>query len=116
MFRLPAHLAESPGGPEAFLPGDLIFHKRYHYRGVIVSVDPKCLADDAWYHSNQTQPKINQPWYHVLVHNSTQITYTAHSSIEPDKLKSRINHPMIAIYFERFDAGHYIRNDKPWPG
>ncbi len=116
MYRLPDSLSHENGGPEAFLPGDLIRHKRYNYRGVIVSVDPECLADDAWYYSNQTQPSKNQPWYHVLVDNTVGTTYTAHSSIELDPMKARVAHPQVSTYFDRFEDGHYVRNDKPWPG
>ena len=116
MYRLPDNLSTESDGPEAFLPGDLIRHKRYGYRGVIVSVDPECFADDSWYSSNQTQPNKKQPWYHILVHNSSSTTYTAHSSIELDPNKIAINHPLLDDYFESFENEHYIRNDKSWPG
>ena len=115
MYRLPDSLNPDEWGPEAFLPGDLERHKRYRYRGVIVSVDPECLAEDSWYQSNQTQPRKNQPWYHVLVDNSAQTTYTAHSNIEIDSIKTRVSHPLVNLYFDHFENGRYIRNDKPWP-
>ncbi len=115
MIRLPDSLTPDEGGVEAYLPGDLIRHGRYDYRGVIVSVDPECLADDVWYYSNQTQPAKNQPWYHVLVHNSDQTTYTAHSSIERDSSKSEVNHPLIPLFFESFEGTRYVRNNHPWP-
>ncbi len=116
MYRLPDNLSNENGCPEAFLPGDLVRHRRYGYRGVIVSVDPECLAEDTWYHSNQTQPSKKQPWYHILVHNSSSTTYSAHSSIEIDPNKAPINHPLLDSYFEDFDAEHYVRNDNFWPG
>ena len=115
MYRLPNSLAGEFGGHEAMLPGDLIRHKRYGYRGVIVSVDPECLADDAWYYSNQTQPAKNQPWYHVLVDNPNGTTYTAHSSIESDPTRTQVSHPLVATFFDGFEDGHYLRNDTSWP-
>jgi len=60
-----------------FTPGDLVRHVRYHYRGVVVAHDPKCMAGEDWYQSNQTQPEKDQPWYHVLIHGSESITYPA---------------------------------------
>ena len=48
-----------------FSVGQLVRHRRYGYRGVIVEVDTKCLAPDDWYGSNLTQPDRFQAWYHV---------------------------------------------------
>ncbi len=59
---------DPPRAAASFQPGDLVHHKRYGYRGVVVAVDPNCRADDAWYQANQTQPDRDQPWYHVFVH------------------------------------------------
>lgn len=50
-----------------FEPGQLVRHRRYGYRGVVVDRDEFCEADDEWYSKNQTQPDRDQPWYHVLV-------------------------------------------------
>lgn len=115
MYRLPDSLTNHEEGPEAYLPGDLIQHARYGYRGVIVSVDPECLADDGWYYSNQTQPGRHQPWYHVLVDQSQGTTYTAHSSLQLDASKKPVMHPLLSAYFEDFADGHYVRNNVPWP-
>jgi len=95
--------------------GQIVRHKRYGYRGVIVEVDPKCMANEEWYQSNQTQPDQNQPWYHVLVSDSDQVTYPAQTSLLPDESCEEVKHPLISYFFERFEDGHYIRNDRPWP-
>jgi len=99
-----------------FVEGEIIHHKRYNYRGVIVGIDFTCEAEDDWYHYNQTQPDRNQPWYHVLVDGSVSTTYVAESNLEPDTSGQAINHPLIEIFFSSFKSGSYIRNDKPWPG
>ncbi|MGY8650060.1 MAG: heat shock protein HspQ [Verrucomicrobiia bacterium] len=98
-----------------FAPGDLVRHVRYLYRGVVVAHDPKCSADENWYKSNKTQPKRDQPWYHVLVHESASITYPAESSLEPDDSGEPIVHPMLDQFFSGFEGAQYIRNDIPWP-
>ena len=38
---------------EGFQPGDLVRHRRYGYRGVVVARTDSCQADDAWYFKNQ---------------------------------------------------------------
>lgn len=98
-----------------FQPGELIRHRRYHYRGVIVAVDHACHADDAWYQKNQTQPDRDQPWYHVLVHNSSSTTYAAQENLQPDPDGEPVDHPFIEYFFSGFVDGKHIRNDTPWP-
>lgn len=97
-----------------FKKGELVTHKRYHYRGVVVEYDLHCCADEEWYQSNQTQPNRNQPWYHVLVHNSSVNTYAAESNLMKDDSLEPIIHPLIEFFFTSFLNGEYRRNDQPW--
>ena len=94
--------------------GQLVRHKRYGYRGVVVDFDMRCEASDDWYFANRTQPKKDQPWYHVLVGGSDVSTYAAESNLGPDVSGREIQHPLIPMYFEKFSNGRYIRNDVPW--
>jgi heat shock protein HspQ len=89
-----------------FEPGQLIHHRRYDYRGVIVQVDENCRASDAWYQHNQTQPTRDQPWYHVLVHEG-QETYVAEENLEPDPAPVEIDHPLVEQIFPLFLNGRY---------
>jgi heat shock protein HspQ len=99
-----------------FIPGELVRHKRYGYRGVVVASDSSCQAEDKWYFSNQTQPNKNQSWYHVLVHDSKSVTYAAQSSLEVDESGEQVSHPYVSEFFEEFADGYYIRNSRPWTG
>lgn len=108
-----------PPKPEAttevlFKRGVLVRHKRYGYRGVIVEFDGNCQADESWYRGNLTQPSRKQPWYHVLVDNSTATTYAAQTSLEADQQVDPIRHPLISLYFDQFNDGRYHRNEVPW--
>ena len=100
---------------QLFQPGELVRHKRYGYRGVVVDADRTCQASDEWYRSNRTQPARNQPWYHVLVDRSGTSTYPAQTSLLPDETKEPIAHPLIDIFFSGFEDGRYLRNAQPWP-
>lgn len=99
---------------QIFKPGMLVSHKKYSYRGLIVDADPVCKASNDWYEKNQTQPEKNQPWYHVLVHNSGTVTYAAQTSLEMDTTEDQILHPLIPFYFTGFDSGVYLRNERKW--
>jgi len=99
----------------AFEPGQVVTHRRYGYRGVIVDMTPRCEAPEPWYQNNQTQPKRDQPWYHVLVDSSSATTYPAQENLEADTSGGPIAHPLLGYFFTAFEAGRYIRNDRPWP-
>lgn len=87
--------------------GEIIFHKRYKYRGVIFNRDPVCRADRDWWLKNQTQPDRNQPWYHVLVHDGAHTTYVAESNLEPDETGEPIRHPLLPRIFRSFANHRY---------
>ena len=116
MIRIERH--RPPGADDApgrFAVGELVRHRRYGYRGVVVAADPRCRADEAWYRKNQTQPDRDQPWYHVLVDGSHHTTYAAESSLFPDPAPDPVHHPLVELFFDAFQSGHYVRNDRPWP-
>ncbi|MEO1981591.1 MAG: heat shock protein HspQ [Fuerstiella sp.] len=98
-----------------FAPGQLVRHRRYGYRGVVVAHDGHCKADPAWYMANKTQPDRDQSWYHVLVHNSEIVTYAAESSLRSDDSDEPVRHALIERFFSAFVDGKFIRNDEPWP-
>ncbi|MCK5014911.1 MAG: heat shock protein HspQ [Candidatus Omnitrophica bacterium] len=102
-------------GKSNFESGQCVNHVRYGYRGIIVEVDRECEATDDWYYGNQTQPNCHQPWYHVLVHGSDQVTYVAESNLVKDSSKEKMTHSLLSYFFTKDKKGDYIRNDNPWP-
>lgn len=99
-----------------FEAGQLVRHKRYGYRGVVLQADGRCEAPEAWYRKNQTQPDRRQAWYHVLVHGGDAVTYAAQENLLPDESAEPIDHPLVPHFFDGFEDGRHRRNDKPWPG
>ena len=114
MTKHPQDQDPPPDGEPMFEPGQLVRHKRYGYRGVVVDVDPNCSASDDWYFNNKTQPRRDQPWYHVLVHGSSSTTYPAQESLETDDSGVPVDHPLIDHFFADFADGRYRRNDQGW--
>ena len=101
--------------PSCFVCGQLVKHRRYGYRGVVVDFDSHCTAPEEWYQSNQTQPDRYQPWYHVLVHGSNQATYAAQTSLKADESGEPVDHPLVDQFFDEFTSNLYERNNRPWP-
>ena len=102
-----------------FKTGNIINHKTYGYRGVIVHQHSTFKGKDEWYLSNQSQPSKNQPWYFVLVDEIQQVTYVAESNLTLDQCEKQVDHAMINLFFSGYDneLKKYIRNEVPWnPG
>jgi len=65
--------------------GQLIQHKLFDYRGIILSVDLEFKSTDEWYESvAKSRPPKDEPWYHVLVHQKGHQTYVAEQNLQPD--------------------------------
>jgi len=93
--------------------GDLIQHKLFGYRGVIVDIDPCFQLTDEWYDMvARSRPPKNEPWYHVLVHQSTNSTYVAEQNLESDSRAEPIVHPMLNLFFSELRDGRYQNNEK----
>ena len=89
--------------------GQVIHHKRYDYRGVIVEVDPTCRAPESWYKRNRTQPDRSKPWYHVLVHGGAE-TYVAEENLEADPSGEEVRHPYVKKIFALHMNGRYLKH------
>jgi len=92
-----------------FLPGQLVRHRRFDYRGVVVEVDAQFAGSDEWYeHVARSRPPKDAPWYHVLPHDAQHTTYVAERNLEPDPDPRPIRHPLVDEVFEGFEDGHYV--------
>lgn len=96
-----------------FSVGELIQHRLFDYRGVIIDVDPVFMLSDEWYEQvAQSRPPKDQPWYRVLVHDSQDETYVAERNLSHDPSIAPIIHPMVNEYFTAFEDGHYVTGQR----
>jgi len=92
-----------------FLVGEIICHKFFDYRGVIFDVDLKFQSSDEWHLPVARLRRLrNNPWYHVLIHETGKTTYVAERNLEAGGDKGPIEHPLVARYFTGFDGDHYL--------
>jgi len=92
-----------------FARGDLVLHRLFDYRGVVVDVDPHFMLSDEWYETvARSRPPKDRPWYRVLVHDATHETYVAERNLEPDTSGEPVRHPMTQAFFRSFRDGHYL--------
>ena len=65
--------------------GQLIQHRLFDYRCIILSVDLEFKSTDEWYEAvAKSRPPKDEPWYHVLVHQKGHQTYVAEQNLQPD--------------------------------
>ena len=101
-----SHIAEAQ-----YSVGQVIHHKLFDYRGVIVDVDPVFSGSDDWYERvAKSRPPKDKPWYHVLVDDGEHNTYVSEQNLEEDWSNEAINHPLIAELFTDFVDGKYVVN------
>lgn len=91
-----------------FCIGQIIHHKLFDYRGVIIDVDYQFMGSDQWYEQvAQSKPPKDKPWYHVLVDGATHHTYVAERNLESSEVLTAISHPLLEHYFTGVENGYY---------
>jgi heat shock protein HspQ len=96
-----------------FFIGQVVHHKKFNYRGVIIDVDGAFQGTEEWYQQAAlSRPPRDKPWYHVLVDNSNQLTYVAERHLEQDQSGEPVRHPAIDTYFDGFNNGVYTLSAK----
>jgi len=94
-----------------FSIGQIIHHLRFGYRGVIIDVDSNFQGSEEWYlEMAKSNPPRDKPWYHVLVDQTSSVTYVAERHLANGKSFRPILHPLIEQYFRSLDNGYYQIN------
>ncbi|XP_060557516.1 F-box only protein 21-like [Ruditapes philippinarum] len=98
--------------------GQVVKHKRWGYRGVIVGWDEFAKAPEYWIKNNHPPGMEHwrtQPNYAIIVDTrdrlAPQITYVPQENLEV-VVNMQILHPSIEEYFEKFDGAQYL--PRPW--
>jgi len=94
-----------------FSVGDVIEHRLFGYRGVVVDVDASFSLSDEWYEEvARSRPPKDAPWYHVLVHDSDAPRYVAEQNLQPDPTRQPVRNPALRSFFDDFVDGRYVRS------
>lgn len=93
-----------------FSVGQLVHHRLFEYRGVVVDVDPHFLGSENWYSDQaKSRPPKDRPWYHVLVDGSAHQSYVAERNLEPDISDAPVSHPELSEHFSgQAPSGAYL--------
>lgn len=101
-----------------FRVGQVIKHKIWGYKGVIIGWDEFAKAPESWLRANHpaSHPEWRlQPNYSILVHThdrqDPQITYVPEDNIKIIS-NAKISHPHLKDYFYQFDGSQYLPNEE----
>jgi heat shock protein HspQ len=87
--------------------GDVVIHKRIRYRAIIVDVDPLFQASGGYNpQANQHDFATRNPWYRLLVDDSSQMTYVEECMLIADPSRQPVNNPNIHHYLKG-QSGNY---------
>ena len=92
--------------------GDIVKHRIYPFRGVIVDVDPEFSNTEEWYQSipSEIRPSKEQPYYHLMAENSETFysAYVSQQNLLNDSENGPVDHPDIEQMFTGFHKGKYL--------
>ena len=91
-----------------FAVGEVVRHRMFDYRGVVLDVDASFQLSDEWYDEvARSRPPRDEPWYHVLVDEADHVTYVAERNLDAEAEPRPIQHPLLERHFEAFENGRY---------
>jgi len=96
--------------------GDIVKHRIYPFRGVIIDVDPEFSNTEEWYQSipAEIRPSRNQPYYHLMAENTETFStaYVSQQNLVKDGENGPLEHPDLEEMFSGIDKGKYqLRNE-----
>ncbi len=98
-----------------FTIGQVVKHRLFDFRGVIVDVDPVFDNTEEWWLAipEELRPRKDQPFYHLLAENESTSyeAYVSEQNLLVDDTGEPINHPHVAEVFGEFLGNSYALPD-----
>ena len=104
-------ISAPPVSSARFSIGEVVRHRTFGFRGVVVDVDPVFANSEEWYQSipEDIRPLRDQPFYHLLAENadSSYVAYVSQQNLEHDQSDEPVDHPAISGIFDDYRDGRY---------
>ncbi|MFT5502860.1 MAG: heat shock protein HspQ [Gammaproteobacteria bacterium] len=95
-----------------FSIGQVVKHRVYSFRGVIIDVDPEFSNTDEWWNAipEDVRPRKDQPFYHLLAENdeTAYVAYVSEQNLLVDDSGMPVNHPEVDQVFGEFRGSSYV--------
>lgn len=93
--------------------GDVVIHKRIRYRAIVIDADALFQASGNYNpQASQREFATRNPWYRLLVDDSSQMTYVEECMLIADPNPYPINNPNIRQYLSGQEGNYHIANPK----
>ena len=94
-----------------FSIGQVVRHRIFPFRGVIIDVDPEYNNTEEWWQSipEDVRPRKDQPYYHLLAENeyTAYEAYVSEQNLLIDDSGIPVNHPQVTEVFGEFLGDSY---------
>ena len=94
-----------------FTIGQVVRHRVYPFRGVIIDVDPEYASTEEWWQSipEDQRPSRDQPFYHLIAENDSQgyHAYVSEQNLLQDESGEPLQNPEVSEVFGDFLGDHY---------
>jgi heat shock protein HspQ len=88
--------------------GDVVLHMRQGYRAVVVDVDPLFQASGRYNpQASKRGFSMRNPWYRLLVDDSSQMTYVEECLLERDGTHQSIDNPRVEHYLVKRQGAYH---------
>jgi len=97
-----------------FSIGQVVRHKHFPFRGVIIDVDVEFSNSEEWWLAipEKHRPAKEQPFYHLLAENieDSYEAYVSQQNLLPDVSGEPVKHPDVEDFFDEFDGSSYKKS------
>ncbi|MFQ5624685.1 MAG: heat shock protein HspQ [Paracoccaceae bacterium] len=99
-----------------FSIGDVVRHRIHPFRGVIFDVDPTFSNTEDWWEAipEDSRPRKDQPFYHLLAENETSyyVAYVSEQNLVPDDSGDPVEHPGVEQMFDELHGNRYVSGSR----
>jgi len=93
--------------------GDCVIHQELGYRAIIADIDPLFQASGRYNpQAMQRAFATRNPWYRLLVDNSSQITYVEECQLVQDASNLAVNNPNIPEFLVHEEGKYFCSGRK----
>lgn len=94
-----------------FMLGEIVRHKVFPFRGVVIDVDPEYANTEEWWNAipADIRPERDQPFYHLLAENdeTEYVAYVSEQNLVHDENEAPLRNPNIGRLFDKTPTGEW---------
>ncbi|CVI61980.1 MULTISPECIES: heat shock protein HspQ [Agrobacterium] len=94
-----------------FMLGEIVRHKVFPFRGVVIDVDPEYANTEEWWNAipAEIRPDRDQPFYHLLAENeeTEYVAYVSEQNLVHDENETPLRNPNIGRIFDKAPNGEW---------